>query len=80
MKGGVYVDLEAPLVHEHWAVINATRGKRKRFPESCVELAADEAAARAAVRPGWHAARVVGPSRSSEGVRLYYLVKWLDET
>jgi len=24
-------------------------------------------------------ARVIGPSRSSEGLRLYYLVCWLDE-
>jgi hypothetical protein len=80
MKGGVYLDLEAPLVNECHALIAATPGKRKRFAESCVEVFADEAAARAAVRPGWHPALVVGPSRSSEGVRLYYLLRWLDET
>ena len=80
MKGGVYMDLESPLVQEHWAVIAATPGRRQRFPETCVELVADEAAARAAARPGWHPARVAGPSRSSEGVRLYYLVQWLEET
>lgn len=80
MKGGVYLDLEAPLVQECCALIATTPGKRKRFPENCVEVVADEAAARAAARPGWHPARVMGPSRSSEGLRLYYLVRWLDET
>ena len=78
MKGGVYIDLEAPLVQECYALISTTPGKRKRFPESCVEVVADEAAARAGARPGWHPAAVMGPSRSSEGVRLYYLVRWLD--
>ena len=33
--------------------------------------------AHADARPGWHPALVMGPSRSSEGVRLYYLVRWL---
>jgi hypothetical protein len=79
MKGGVYLDLEAPLVTACHAVIATTPGKRKRFPESCVEVVADETAARAAAGPGRHAALVMGPSRSSEGVRLYYLVRWLDE-
>jgi hypothetical protein len=80
MKGGIYIDLEAPVVGECFALIAATPGKRKRFAESCVEVCADETAARAGARPGWIPAVVVGPSRSSEGVRLYYLVRWLDET
>lgn len=77
MKGGVYIDHEAPLVSECFALIAATPGKHKRFPESCVELVADEATACSSARPGWHPAVVMGPSRSSEGVRLYYLVRWL---
>lgn len=82
MKGGVYLDAEAPaLVQPHYAVIHGRRGARKRFPESCVELAADAQAALQLAAPahGRHAAEVVGPSRSSEGVRLYYLVRWLDD-
>ena len=79
MKGGVYIDREAPLVKECHALISTTPGKRKRFPESCVEVVEDQAAALTANRPGWHPALVVGPSRSSEGVRLYYLVRWLEE-
>lgn len=77
MKGGVYLDHEAPLMAESFALIATTPGKRKRFPESCVELVGNEAAAHAGLKPGWHPAVVMGPSRSSEGVRLYYLVRWL---
>jgi len=77
MKGGVYLDHEAPMVAECFALIATTPGKRKRFPETCVEVVADEAAVCAEARPGWHPAVVMGPSRSSEGVRLYYLVRWL---
>ncbi len=62
-------------------VIYAPAGKgRKRFPENCVTPYPDEASARAASRPedGYHPAIASGPSRSSEGFRLYYLLRWLD--
>lgn len=81
MKGGVYLDAEAPhLVQSHFAVVNVKRGSRKRFPESCVAVMPDLVAALAAADPAQnlHAAEVMGPSRSSEGFRLYYLVRWLD--
>lgn len=81
MKGGVYLDAEAPqLVQACFAVVSVRRGSRKRFPESCVELMPDVDAALAAADPAQnrHAAEVMGPSRSSEGLRLYYLVRWLD--
>lgn len=83
MKGGVYLDDEAPhLVRQHFALVRvsaATRAKRKRFPETCVEpvASAAEALGRAAPAHNLHAAEVVGPSRSSEGFNLYYLVRWL---
>ncbi len=82
MKGGVYLDAEAPqLVQQHFALVQATRGKRKRFPENCVVIVATEAEALARAQPGHnlHAAEVVGPSRSSEGFRLYYLLRWIPE-
>ncbi len=82
MKGGVYLDAEAPhLVRQYFALVQVTRGKRKRFPESCVEVvaSAEVALARALPVHNLHAAEVVGPSRSSEGFRLYYLVRWLSE-
>lgn len=81
MKGGVYFDPEAPLVQECWAVVTSFQpGKRQRFPEPCVQVVAslEEAQALADPAEGRRAARVAGPSRSSEGVRLYYLVRWIE--
>jgi hypothetical protein len=45
-----------------------------------VELHESDAAARASADPSAkrYAARVVGPSKSSEGQYLYYLHEWLD--
>ncbi|MCX7897663.1 MAG: hypothetical protein N2441_07305 [Rhodocyclaceae bacterium] len=80
MKGGVYLDAEAPnLVRHCYALVCAQRGKRERFPESVVEVvpSPEDALARQDPAQGVHAAELVGPSRSSEGFRLYYLVRWL---
>lgn len=82
MKGGVYLDDEVPLrVRQQFALVRAARGKRKRFPENVVEPVASAAEALRRQEPAHnlHAAEVMGPSRSSEGVRLYYLVRWLTE-
>jgi hypothetical protein len=83
MTGGVYLDAEAPqLVGQHFALVQAApaiRAKRKRFPENVVELvaSAEEALARQDAAHNLHAAEVMGPSRSSEGFRMFYLVRWL---
>lgn len=69
------------LVSPKPVVIYSPSGRqRKRFPENCVTVYPDEAAARTAARPdaGYHAAVASGPSRSSEGFHLYYLLRWLD--
>lgn len=82
MKGGVYLDAEAPhLVQQQFALVQAVRGKRQRFPENVVEVVAteEEALQRQAPADNLHAAEVMGPSRSSEGFRLFYLVRWLSE-
>ncbi len=82
MKGGVYLDAEAPhLVQQTFALVQATRGKRKRFPDNVVEpvASAEEALQRARPDENIHAAEVMGPSRSSEGIHLYYLVRWLTD-
>lgn len=73
-------DTEAAVVTIRYVVIYAPNRARKRFPEGCVTECGSEAEARAAARPeaGHHAAVASGPSRSSEGFRLYYLVRWLD--
>lgn len=74
------LDNETDVVDERFAVVYAPRKSRDRFPENCVEIVETQAAALAGADPGRNrlAARVIGPSRSSEGLRLYYLVCWLD--
>ena len=76
----IKLDSESEVVEERFAVVYAPRRQRDRFPENCVEIKNSEQAAMDAARPGdkRYAARVLGPSRSSEGLRLYSLVCWLD--
>ncbi|MGD8909499.1 MAG: hypothetical protein PVI92_09125 [Chromatiales bacterium] len=73
-------DPETSLVQNCYAVIYTPSRRRKRFPENCVTPvgSAAEAIEQAASEKDRHPARVVGPSRSSEGFRLYYLLEWLD--
>ena len=76
----MFVDTESEAVREQWAVIQTPKPERKkRFSESCVRVVASEAQAVAEADAGRneHPALVYGPSNSSEGVRLYYLVRWL---
>lgn len=76
---GIYYDPDAPVINEQYAVVYAPRRSRDRFPESSVEIVASETAAReqAAAEDKKFAAKVLGPSRSSEGLRIYYVVEWL---
>ncbi len=73
-------DPDSDLVKPCYAVIYTPSRRRKRFPENCVTRvdSADDAIARADGEKDLHPARVLGPSRSSEGFRLYYLLEWLD--
>jgi len=61
------------------AVIYTPRRARNRFAENVVELVDTEADAISGAREGdkLHPAVVCGPVKSSEGFRLYYLVRWL---
>jgi hypothetical protein len=59
------------------ALIRSPNNTRKRYPEGVVEVVASEDEARQRAGEGLHAAVVIGPSRSSEGFRIYYLVRWL---
>ena len=74
------LDPESKVVNECFALIYAPRRTRDRFPENCVTVVDSEAAAVSGANPdkNLYPARVIGPSRSSEGLRLYYLVCWLD--
>ena len=76
----IIVDPQSRSLEVRYAVIHAPRRKRARFPAGVVEVCATEAEARAGADPehNRHAAEVYSPSVSSEGLRLYYLTRWLD--
>ena len=73
------VDPDSGIQQESFAVIQNPRKNRKRFPEGCVTTVADEEEAllRTDETNKLRAAVVYGPSVSSEGLRIYYLVRWL---
>jgi len=81
MVQGYCRDAETGLVKEVFALVYTPRRKRDRFPETCVQVQQSEEDARINARPqeSWYAAKLAGPARSSEGVRLYYLICWLDD-
>ena len=79
MKGFVPPDPESNVSEIVCAVVYAPRKKRGRFPASCVSVCESEDQARVSAKPDEHrfAARVLGPSKSSEGQYIFYLVEWL---
>jgi hypothetical protein len=79
MRGFVPPDPETSVSQEKIAVVYAPRKSRTRFPAGCVEVVddADSAIAQAAASEKSYAARVLGPSKSSEGQFIYYLMEWL---
>jgi hypothetical protein len=77
----LFADVESKVVGTSAVVIYSPSGKsRKRFPEGVVEVYPSEADALAHADPAKHrhAALASGPSRSSEGFKLFYLLRWLD--
>lgn len=78
---GIPIDTDSDVVGTHYAVVYAPRRQRGRFPVNCVELAANagEAISRADPEHKRYPAKVIGPSRSSEGIMLYYLDFWLEQ-
>jgi len=79
LRGIVPPDPETGVSQERFAVIFTPRQSRKRYPAGCVEIYASREAALQASDPDnkRYAARVVGPSKSSEGQYIYYLLDWL---
>ena len=79
MRGFVPLDPDAKVSAEHFAVVYVPRRSRNRFPSGCVEIVETE---QEAIKGGdesnkRYPARVIGPSKSSEGQLMYYLVHWL---
>jgi len=64
------------------ALIYSSGRTRNRFAENVVQIVDTEADALAGVsdQGRLRAAVVCGPVKSSEGFRLYYLVRWLGES
>lgn len=75
----IIVDPQSTSLTECFALVKSPNQRRARFPEGCVTLMDSEASARAGrdAAARLHPAVVYGPSPSSEGQRLYYLVRWL---
>lgn len=81
LRGMVPPDPQTNVSQVRFAVIFTPRQDRKRFPAGCMEIFESGEAALAAADPckNHYAARVVGPSKSSEGQYIYYLMEWLQD-
>ncbi|HED33903.1 MAG TPA: hypothetical protein ENJ08_06750 [Gammaproteobacteria bacterium] len=77
---GITVDGESSVVQHRFAVVYAPGRSRGRFAENCVFIMNSEldAIEEANVEKHLFAAKVIGPSKSSEGQRIYYLDDWID--
>ena len=80
MKGMVPPDKGSKVSQQRFAVVYVPRRCRNRFSAGAVEVYEDETQARDMSDPvnKRYAAIVHGPSKSSEGQLLYYLIQWLD--
>jgi len=72
-------DPASTSLQNHFAVIMAPRKSRKRFPAGCVTIYDSEQDALVASdhQNKLIPAVVYGPSKSSEGTQIYYLVRWM---
>jgi hypothetical protein len=79
MKGSVPLDPQTNVSQVCFAVVYTKRKSRKRFPAGCVQLKETEQEAIAAADDAnnYFPAHVAGPSKSSEGQFIYYLVRWI---
>ncbi len=80
MRGFVPPDPYTKVSEEHYAVVYVPKRSRNRFPKGCVEIVntREEAIEQANTEKKLFSARVLGPSKSSEGQYIYYLVEWLE--
>jgi hypothetical protein len=79
MREFVPPDPETAVSTEHYAVVYVPKRSRKRFPAACVEImdSAEMAIEQSDESQKRFPAIVLGPSKSSEGQFIFYLVKWL---
>lgn len=72
--------IQDPNIKQEFALVyTPNKQKRGRFPDNCVQIVTSRERALHEARPeeNLHPALVCGPSRSSEGFMLFYLVQWL---
>lgn len=79
LRGFVPPDPQTSVSEVRYAIIQSPRRNRKRFPAGCVQLVEDGETALAQADPARNLrpAQVIGPSKSSEGQYIFYLVQWL---
>ena len=79
MRGFVPSDAETSVSTERYAVVYVPKRSRSRFHTGCVTIvgSAQEAIEQSDEANKRFPARVLGPSKSSEGQLIYYLVEWL---
>lgn len=79
MKGLVPPDPEGGVSKVQYAVVYVPKRRRSRFAANCVEIKESVEQAQASSDPDnrRYAAKILGPSKSSEGQVIYYLLKWL---
>ncbi len=79
MRGIIPPDPETSVSGLEYAVVYVPKRSRNRFSSSCVQIKSSAAEALDAADPEekYFAAQVSGPSKSSEGQYIYYLIKWL---
>lgn len=73
-------DPESKASNLEYAVVYVPKRSRNRFAANCVEIKSCAADALNDADPEnkHFAARISGPSKSSEGQYIYYLVEWLE--
>ena len=79
MRGFVPPDPYTNVSSEHFAIVYVPKRSRNRFPKGCVEVVSskEEALEQSNSEKKLFPAKVLGPSKSSEGQYIYYLVEWL---
>lgn len=80
MRGIVPPDPDSTASGVEYAVVYVPKRSRNRFSANCVQIKSCAAEALDAADPEnrYFAARVSGPSKSSEGQMIYYLLEWLE--
>jgi hypothetical protein len=79
MRGFVPPDPETAVSTERYAVVYVPKRSRNRFHTGCVTIveSAQAAVERSDQANKRYPAKVLGPSKSSEGQYIYYLLEWL---